>query len=114
MLQGSADDDLPCELTFTPTSTPTSGTLSFITGQSCTSRFPNSATATLTYTHNGSDTTSDSFTYQVCDNATSCATATVNITITPPPDTPEPPTDTPEPGTLAAVGNSQAKSRLEL
>jgi hypothetical protein len=40
------------------------------------------ADAELTYTHDGSDTLSDSFTYEVCDSDTSCATATVNITIT--------------------------------
>ena len=123
-LQGSADDDLPCELTFTPTSTPTSGTLSSITDQSCTEGSPNSATATLTYTHNGSDTTSDSFTYQVCDNATpqGCATATVNITIIP---TEEPPTPTPteeppteEPPTeelqweVGRVGNQRVQTGL--
>jgi hypothetical protein len=39
-------------------------------------------------THDGSDTTSDSFTYQVCDDATSCATATVSITIIPPQEPP--------------------------
>jgi hypothetical protein len=75
------------------TTDPSNGTLSAITDQSCQSGSPNADTAVLTYTHDGSDTTSDSFTYQVCDDAASCATATVSITITPPQ---EPPT-CPEP-----------------
>jgi hypothetical protein len=84
-LQGS--DAETCELTFTP-SDPSSGTLSSITDQSCQSGSPNSDTAVLTYTHDSSDTTSDSFTYQVCDDAVSCATAAVSITITPPQEPP--------------------------
>ncbi len=37
----------------------------------------------FTYTHDDSDTTSDSFTYQVCDLLDACDTGTVNLTITP-------------------------------
>jgi hypothetical protein len=66
------------------TTDPASGTLSAITDQSCQSGSPHADTAELTYTHDGSDTTSDSFTNQVCDEAASCATATVSITINPP------------------------------
>jgi hypothetical protein len=98
MLRG--EDVETCDLIFSPISGPTSGELSPIRDQPCTLGSPNSDTAELTYTHNGSDSTNDSFTYQVCEDATSCATATVSITITPTP-TPEPetPTPTPEPET---------------
>ena len=37
---------------------------------------------TFTYTHDGSETTSDSFTYIVDDGAGGTATATVNVTVT--------------------------------
>jgi hypothetical protein len=94
-LQGSADDDVSCDLTFTIRSGPTNGTLSPISDRPCTSRFPNADTAVLSYTHDGSESTSDSFTYQVCDGATlrKCATASVRITIVEP--TAETPPNTP-------------------
>ena len=57
-------------LTYTITSQPSNGTLSGVE--------PN-----LTYTHDGSETTSDSFSYEVCDPEPLCATATVTITVTP-------------------------------
>lgn len=43
------------------------------------------ADGTFSYTHDGSDTLSDSFTYEVCDNGNpkACRTATVNITVNP-------------------------------
>jgi hypothetical protein len=43
---------------------------------------------TFTYTHNGSETTSDSFTYTIDDMAGGTATATVNLTVTPVNDAP--------------------------
>ena len=48
---------------------------------------------TFTYAHNGSETTSDSFQYQVCDDGTDppgvlCDTATVSITVNPINDAP--------------------------
>jgi VCBS repeat-containing protein len=43
---------------------------------------------TFTYTHNGSETTSDSFTYTIDDGAGGIATATVAITVTPVNDPP--------------------------
>jgi Bacterial Ig domain/Cadherin-like len=80
-----------CELTFTTTET-SSGTLSSITDQSCQSGSPNTDSALVTYTHDGSDTTSDEFTYRVCDDAISplCATETVVITVIPPEDPTDP------------------------
>ncbi|MCU7843934.1 MAG: DUF1800 family protein [Candidatus Thiodiazotropha sp. (ex Monitilora ramsayi)] len=43
----------------------------------------------ITYTHNGSNTTSDSFTYTAYDGISSSAVATVNVTIVPQNDAPE-------------------------
>ena len=45
---------------------------------------------TIDYTHNGSETTSDSFVYEVCDDEVppQCATATVTFTINPVNDPP--------------------------
>ena len=45
---------------------------------------------TFSYTHDGSETTSDSFVYQVCDSSfpTLCDTATVSITVNPVDDPP--------------------------
>ncbi|MEE4376093.1 MAG: Ig-like domain-containing protein, partial [Candidatus Competibacteraceae bacterium] len=68
-------------LTTTPVSGPSHGTLTLnATGN-----------GTFSYTHNGSETTSDSFVYQVCDDGSpvECATATVNITINPVNDPPD-------------------------
>jgi hypothetical protein len=97
-LQGS--DAETCELNFNATD-PANGTLSTITDQSCQSGSPHADTAVLTYIHDGGDATSDSFTYEVCDEAGSCATATVSITILP---TEEPPPD--EPPTAIGVDTS--------
>jgi len=46
------------------------------------------ADGAYTYAHDGSETTGDSFVYQVCDAAAFCATATVRLTITPVNDPP--------------------------
>lgn len=48
------------------------------------------ANGTFSYTHDGTETAGDSFTYEVCDNAPAplCDTATVNITINPVNDAP--------------------------
>ena len=64
----------PLSVTTTPVSGPANGTLTLNTD------------GTFSYTHNGSETISDSFVYQVCDNPPPpllplCATATVSITI---------------------------------
>ncbi len=62
----------------TPVSGPSNGALTL------------NADGTFSYTHNGSETTSDSFTYEVCDDGSPvlCANATVTITITPVNDPP--------------------------
>ena len=57
-------------LTYTITSAPGNGSLS-------------GTAPSLTYTHNGSETTADSFSYQVCDPEPLCDTATVSITVAP-------------------------------
>lgn len=83
VLQG--EDTETCNLAFTIRSSTDNGTLSSISNQSCLGGTPNVDTAVVMYMHDGSDTTSDSFTYRVCDDATpaGCDTATVSITITP-------------------------------
>ena len=37
----------------------------------------------ISYTHDGTETTSDSFDYEVCDSAGACSVETVNVTVTP-------------------------------
>ena len=68
-------------LTYTITSAPGNGSLS-------------GTAPSLTYTHDGSETTADSFSYQVCDPEPLCDTATVSITVN---AVNEPPTATPQP-----------------
>jgi len=62
----------PLAVTLTPVVSPTHGTVVL------------SASGIFTYTHDGSETTNDSFTYEVCDNGTpvQCGTAVVRITVT--------------------------------
>ncbi len=68
----------PLTVNTTPVSSPAHGTLSL------------AADGTFSYSHDGSETTADSFVYQVCDDGTPplCATATVSITINPVNDPP--------------------------
>lgn len=75
------DSDLfndPLTVTTTPVSGPSHGTLTL------------NADGTFSYGHDGSETSSDSFDYEVCDDGVPalCDTATVTITITPVNDPP--------------------------
>ena len=65
-------------VTTTPTTAPTNGSVIL------------SANGTFSYTHNGSETLTDSFVYEVCDNGSPvlCNTATVTIAIAPGNDAP--------------------------
>jgi hypothetical protein len=68
---GDPESD-PLAVTTTPVTLPTDGTLTL------------DANGSYTYIHDGSETVSDSFVYQVCDTEPLCDTATVDLTITPP------------------------------
>ncbi len=54
-----------------------------VTGPSNMSDFELNADGTFSYTHDGSETTSDSFTYKASDGARDSNTVTVTITVTP-------------------------------
>ncbi|MCU7869878.1 MAG: tandem-95 repeat protein [Candidatus Thiodiazotropha sp. (ex Lucinoma borealis)] len=58
-------------------------TVSLITGPTQSAAFSLNADGTFSYTHNGSENFSDSFTYRVTDNDGQTADATVTINITP-------------------------------
>jgi VCBS repeat-containing protein len=60
-----------------------------ITGPANSSSFTFNTDGSFTYTHNGSETTSDAFTYRAFDGTSYSNTATVNITITPVNDPPD-------------------------
>ena len=59
-----------------------------VSGPSSASAFTLNADGSFSYTHDGSETTSDSFTYQANDGTAPSNTATVTITITPVNDPP--------------------------
>ncbi|HEY0156896.1 MAG TPA: Ig-like domain-containing protein [Thermoanaerobaculia bacterium] len=59
-----------------------------VSGPSNASSFVLNADGTFTYTHNGGETTSDSFTYKANDGAADSNTVTVTLTITPVNDAP--------------------------
>jgi hypothetical protein len=60
----------PLTVSTTPVTPPTNGILTLY------------ADGSYTYVHDGNDTTSDSFVYEVCDSEPLCDTATVNLSIT--------------------------------
>ncbi len=79
LLANDTDADMdPLTLSATPATAPVNGTVTL------------NPDGTFEYIHDGSETTSDSFVYEVCDNAPTpgCATATVDITVTPVNDPP--------------------------
>ncbi|MCX7789654.1 MAG: tandem-95 repeat protein, partial [Chloroflexaceae bacterium] len=89
-LQANDPDTEPENLRFTLTALPTRGTLrlggSVMTGGSFTQADINAGR--LVYTHDGSETTSDSFRFILSDGSTTLPEATFNITITPENDNP--------------------------
>ncbi|QYZ66903.1 MAG: tandem-95 repeat protein [Gammaproteobacteria bacterium (ex Lamellibrachia satsuma)] len=89
VLDGDADAE-GSALTVTNLSVPANGTATL------------NADGTVTYTHNGSETISDSFTYTANDGTADSAVATVNITITPVNDVPQAGADS---GTLDEGGS---------
>ncbi len=79
LLANDSDPNLDTlTVTTTPVSGPTNGTVTL------------NADGTFTYTHDGGETTSDSFVYEVCDDGAPvlCDTATVSITVVPVDDPP--------------------------
>ncbi|WP_254509452.1 beta strand repeat-containing protein [Anatilimnocola floriformis] len=78
-------------LTYTLTAVPANGTLALSgapLGIGGTFTQANINAGLLTYSHNGSETTSDSFTFTVSDGNSSIAATTFSITVTPVNDTP--------------------------
>jgi len=75
-----------------------------VSGPSHASSFTLNANGSFTYVHDGSETTSDSFTYRANDGSLNSNVATVNITVTPVNDAPvavnDGPYNVPEGGTL--------------
>ncbi len=89
---GTVDEGSSITIDLDDNDTDVDGTLdvtSIVLGTATNGSLVNNGDGTLTYTHNGSETTSDSFTYTINDDdgATSNS-ATVSITITPQNDAP--------------------------
>ena len=106
VLTNDNDPDLPFEqLTVAVLIPPTQGTLHL------------HAAGTFTYTHNGSESPRDSFTYQICDSGVPalCDNATVTITVLPVNDAPLAITDTltVAEGTFTTTLDSGATSVLD-
>lgn len=75
-----------------------------VSGPAHASIFALNANGAFTYTHNGSETTSDSFTYRVSDGIALSNIATVTLTITPVNDNP-----TANPDAYLGVGNTELR-----
>jgi hypothetical protein len=75
-------------LTFSIVGNPTHGTLSAITGTTCTGT-PSSCSASVTYTPAANYNGADGFTFKANDGTVDSAAATVSITITPVNDAPQ-------------------------
>ena len=91
-LETSDEDNTPAQLTYTVTAVPVNGTLrnggaALVNGNTFTQNDINSNN--ITYDHDGSETTGDSFTFSVDDGSGGSAPATIfNLTITPVNDAP--------------------------
>ncbi|MEZ4514326.1 MAG: Ig-like domain-containing protein [Chloroflexota bacterium] len=84
----------PLTITTAPVALPTHGTVVL------------SSNGAYTSTHDSSETTSNSFVYEVCDNEMLCDTATVSITVVPVNDPPNPINDS----ISVAEGSSASQS----
>ncbi|MGH2699559.1 MAG: Ig-like domain-containing protein, partial [Actinomycetota bacterium] len=80
----SATDPETCELDFSTTTSPASGTLSALTDRACSTESPNSDTAEVTYTPASGFTGTDSFSFKASDGELDSNPATVTITVTEP------------------------------
>ncbi|MEM6473604.1 MAG: cadherin-like domain-containing protein, partial [Planctomycetota bacterium] len=90
MLETTAGDNTPAELTYTLTTAPTNGTLRLsgaALSVSGTWTQANINANALTYDHDGSETTSDSFGFTVSDGAGNSPSGTFAVTVTPVDDT---------------------------
>ncbi|MBD1938670.1 cadherin-like domain-containing protein [Microcoleus sp. FACHB-68] len=88
VLQVTDVDTAPAQLIYSVTNSPTNGTL-FLNGVATTSFTQDDINNNrVTYLHNGSETTTDSFTFTVSDGANTLNAATFAINITPVNDTP--------------------------
>ncbi|HEY4411349.1 MAG TPA: Ig-like domain-containing protein, partial [Acidimicrobiia bacterium] len=82
-LQASDPDN--CELSFPVVSQPAHGTVSVPSPQPCAAGTPNQDSATVMYTPTAGYTGPDSFSFKANDGTVDSNTATVAITVTPPP-----------------------------
>ena len=100
LLDNDIDSDGdPLTVTLPQLNGPSNGTLSL------------NADGTFSYTHDGSETASDSFVYEACDPTGACDTATVSITINPVNDAPQAADDSftvDEGGTASVLDSGQA------